>query len=76
MQGTALQDNCPFLGARKERKEHPPSPRPRFLGGVDVVAFGSALPAAEIRCRHRHFGKHNRCDGGVVIVADDRQPKQ
>ena len=44
MQGTALQDNCPFLGARKERKEHPPSPRPRFLGGVDVVAFGYALP--------------------------------
>lgn len=23
MQGIALQDNCPFLGARKERKEHP-----------------------------------------------------
>ena len=42
--GHALQDNCPFLGARKERKEHPPSPRPRFLGGVDVVAFGYALP--------------------------------
>ena len=28
MQGIALQDNCPFLGARKERKEHPPSQGP------------------------------------------------
>ena len=38
MQGAALQDNCPFLGARKERKEHPPSPKaPPYMEGMQPL---------------------------------------